>query len=214
MRESIDSRSARSLAVRIRTKDATRSGPEPKAENRSAWRGRDDQEARMTMGTKSANAGRKLAFARAAIVAGAIAIAAVAPVAAAAERGEQNGVGYEFGGWNADDRAQLESRAGSYPLMLGFAWSNAGNYLADVALKVEDAKGRTLVNLDECGPIVLLKLPAGSYRLTAARAGKVQTRAVQVTSGARSAKLYLYWPRDAAESGDPRPVEQSPAVTR
>jgi hypothetical protein len=68
-----------------------------------------------------------------------------------------------------------------------------GNYLADIAVTIKDAKGKTVIEHVADGPFFMARLPAGIYAVTARRNGEVQTRKVTIRSG-RLLTEYLRWP--------------------
>ena len=67
----------------------------------------------------------------------------------------------------------------------------ASNWRAEVAVTVKDAKGQTVFDLPSSGPYLLLKLPAGSYQVTATYQGKAQTR--RVSAGNTASLVTLQW---------------------
>jgi len=123
-----------------------------------------------------------------------------ASVFAAAEYGARNDVGYEVGGWGAEMTQALEQDARNYPVKLVFAWQGSGEYLADVLLTVRDDSGRRLLSLSDAGPIVLLKLVPGRYRIEAVRNGRAQRRTLEVGAHTHQQAVF-YWPRDEGSAG-------------
>jgi hypothetical protein len=70
---------------------------------------------------------------------------------------------------------------------------DSGNYLADVAVKVRDANGRTVIDGVSDGPWLYAKLPPGNYTASATYNDHTVTRQISVgRSGQRVA--YLRWP--------------------
>lgn len=112
---------------------------------------------------------------------------------AASERGLSNGVKYVVGGWSSETRRELMAQAVEYPVMLVFTWKDSGEYLADVRIEVRDAQNREVLMLAESGPIVLLGLAPGTYRIDVTRnhgAGHTRT----ITVGARTRRqAAFYW---------------------
>ncbi len=66
-----------------------------------------------------------------------------------------------------------------YSLKLIFARDN-GEYLADVGVQVRDSKGRTVLNTSSRGPVLLINLTAGSYKVSASLNGETKTQRVVV----------------------------------
>ena len=102
------------------------------------------------------------------------------------------GVRYLMGGVGTEAQERFKQRADDFNLMLVFTL-NEGNYIADVNVELQDAKGRTLVQDTADGPYFLAQVPPGRYTVSATYDGKTVKRNVQVGSrGARTA--YLRWP--------------------
>jgi hypothetical protein len=97
------------------------------------------------------------------------------------------------GGVGLDARAMLSSEARpEHDLKLVFAL-DTGNYLADLAVKVTDANGRTVIDGVSDGPWLYAKLPPGNYTATAMYKGESVTRRFNIgSSGQRIA--YFRWP--------------------
>lgn len=97
----------------------------------------------------------------------------------------EGAVGYFCGGVGADERRAMKVLEPAADLELLFVTAKRGGYLADAAVTVSDGKATRLAAVAD-GPICLLRLPAGSYRITADLGGA--TRTAQVLVGARSGK--------------------------
>ena len=82
---------------------------------------------------------------------------------------------------------------GNYNLKLLFAQQGSGEYLAEIGVKVVDGKGATVLDATSEGPFMLVKLPAGSYKVVAVNEGVSQTKPVTI-SAKGSASLAFYWP--------------------
>ena len=103
----------------------------------------------------------------------------------------------------ADDDP-LAAIAGGYNLQLVFATQGSGEYLADIKVLIADAKGNTLLDEESPGPIFFVKLPAGTYRISADFDGMPLRKSVTV-SDRRLQNLYFYWPLQASETEKRRP---------
>ena len=115
------------------------------------------------------------------------------------QKGNQNGIAFENGGWSIDSADAIKGRAGQFPVMLVFAWTE-GSYLSDVNVQVVNGKGDRLLSLNNLGPLVLIDLPKGDYMINVERNGKPQSRRVSVGSNTRT-KAVFHWPRDASDRG-------------
>lgn len=124
------------------------------------------------------------------VLAQACALAAAQSAAPAATGSASN---FRCGGVGEADQQRIKAEAGRHDLMLTFAVSN-GAYLADVDVRIADARGNVVVQGRCGGPIMLVDLPAaGSYKVTAQAEGRTQTKTVTAGGGKR-ASATLVWP--------------------
>ena len=72
------------------------------------------------------------------------------------------------------------------------------NAVVEHYVKLRDHK--TLLDAESPGPLFFVRLPAGSYRISADLNGTPVRKAVAV-SDRRRQNLYFYWPREAIEKG-------------
>ena len=105
-------------------------------------------------------------------------------------------IAYESSGIGDDD--PLAAIAGDYNLQLVFATQGSGEYLADVKVLIADGKGNTLLDAESPGPMFFVRLPAGSYRISADFHGVPLRKSVTI-SDRRRQNLYFHWPPDAGE---------------
>lgn len=104
----------------------------------------------------------------------------------------QNGISYVSGGVGTAQQQALKSMRKDYNLLLTFAVKKSGAYLADVKVKIQNAKGATLLDAVSSGPYFYARLAPGKYRVMAESKDKVLTQSVSI--GKRGAKdLYFYW---------------------
>jgi len=113
----------------------------------------------------------------------------------------QGDVRYVSGGIGVGERLELLAMHAEFNVHMTFAVKRAGNFIADVALRVEDAGGHTRLEAVSDGPWLYARLAPGRYTLHARYAGATQTRAFQVRAG-RHTELTLYWD-DPAATEDP-----------
>lgn len=101
---------------------------------------------------------------------------------------QEAGVRWVCGGVGAEERRELAALEPRANLKLLFVTQKRGGYLADVAVAVTEqgAKARRL-EIRSDGPVCLLDLPAGRYRVEASFGGT--QRGVEVKLGADAAKL-------------------------
>ena len=105
----------------------------------------------------------------------------------------QNAVAYLNGGAGDEEVQFIKQSMKDYSLALAFARqaSPRAEYVAEVTVTVKDAKGQTVFDLPSSGPYLLLKLPAGSYEVTATYQGKAQTR--RVSAGNAASLVTFQW---------------------
>jgi hypothetical protein len=100
---------------------------------------------------------------------------------------------YVTGGFGQDESCAMKAAAGNYGLMLTFA-ERDGSYVADVNVQIIDSGGRTVLQTVS-GPLLLVNLPAGKYRIAADYNGATRWRTVSV-GGSRHDRLTLTWPSE------------------
>ena len=111
--------------------------------------------------------------------------------AAIVESQHADGVRSLQGGVGEAEQQQMKAAAADYSLGLTFA-ADSGAYLADVAVRVLDAKGRAVFDTVVRNPIVLVDLPAGRYTVEATYQGRTQRSSVDLAKG-KSRALTLRW---------------------
>ncbi|MEP6558291.1 MAG: carboxypeptidase regulatory-like domain-containing protein [Burkholderiales bacterium] len=100
--------------------------------------------------------------------------------ATAPEVKQQDGISYVAGGISDDGQAKAKELGKDMPLHLVFAKSGTGHYMADVAVMIADKGGKTVFDLKSSDPLLYVKLPAGSYKVTAKGEDKTLERTVEV----------------------------------
>lgn len=103
----------------------------------------------------------------------------------------QGSISYISGGVTLDERDAMKPLAKDYNLRMGFAL-NVGNYVADVKVKVQSAKGKSVLDVVSDGPWLYAKLPAGKYKVTAEYDGQTITKSTSI-SGKKGASLNFVW---------------------
>jgi len=103
-------------------------------------------------------------------------------------------VSYLNGGIGKDQADSMRAMSGQYPVRMTFSERNQGldEFVADVHLRVTDARGRTVLDLPAQGPIFLLRLPQGAYSVEAERHGEVKSRRFDIVAG-RHENLAFSW---------------------
>jgi enamine deaminase RidA (YjgF/YER057c/UK114 family) len=134
------------------------------------------------------------------------------PVLAEEQVITRNNVSYVSGGVGIDSEERLKAQEKQFNLKLVLTLVE-GNYLADVAVTVQDGAGKKVLEHVTDGPIFLAKLPAGAYSVTAVHNGKTQTRKVSVRAD-RLHTEYLRWPSDPQRDVTLPPEGRETAPTR
>ena len=98
----------------------------------------------------------------------------------------QGSVQYVSGGIGLDESEALKAAAKDYPLALTFAAQVGGkaDYVADVTVAIHDGQGKPVLRATSEGPYMLVKLPAGDYKVSATYKGQTQERQVAVRAPA------------------------------
>lgn len=110
----------------------------------------------------------------------------------------QGGVRFVSGGIGESERYAMQAMKSDYNLNLLFAVKGSGKFLADVNVRIADAKGNTLVETVADGPYLFASLDPGNYTVTAEKDGIAKRQKVRVGSG-KTASLSFYW---TEEHGD------------
>ena len=134
------------------------------------------------------------AFAAAAVV---LAVSLSPAAFAAPTPQQQNGITYINGGVGQEEQTALKSQRADYNLLLTFATKQSGAYRSDVQLDITDAKGTNMLSVANTGPMFFAKLPAGTYRISAAAEGKTFKRTVKIGSAPKD--ITLHWENDAQD---------------
>jgi hypothetical protein len=96
---------------------------------------------------------------------------------------QQGNITFVSGGAGDEDRDALRQVENQYNLRLLFAARN-GDYLANVAVTLSDARGGAVLDTIAEGPIFYARVPPGRYRLTVSEQGQSQSRNISIGNGA------------------------------
>lgn len=107
---------------------------------------------------------------------------------------------YINGGIGRGEVHQIESQQADYNLHLTFSEGPKNDYVTHVVLRIADSRGRTVLALDDAGPLTNVMLPAGTYSVSTRYAGDEKTQKVTVGSG-RPTELNLHYPGSAPAAG-------------
>ena len=121
-----------------------------------------------------------------------LAMGALALGAHAAE-GSSAGVKWNCGGIGSDERRALEAQRGAAKLELTFVSRKRGGFLAGAQVTVKRGEA-TVATFEADGPICLLDLPAGAYRIEARLNDFTATTTARVPSSGRAPRALLRFP--------------------
>ena len=105
-----------------------------------------------------------------------------------------SGVTYVTGGTGTEAVDRLRAMEKDFNLKLVFALKN-GEYLADVDVSVVDAANHVVLNTLSEGPLLLAKLPAGNYQVSATYGRTTERRTVAVAPASLKT-LDFRWPTE------------------
>jgi len=131
---------------------------------------------------------------------GALALGLALPAAAATmtqgalpQARTANGIAYMSGGIGEAEAAAMKEEARHYPLSMVFSARKDNEYLADVHVDIKNKAGKEVLNTVSDGPIMLVKLPAGNYKVAAEVEGKTLQRSVRIPARGDE-QLNFHWP--------------------
>lgn len=86
------------------------------------------------------------------------------------------------GGVGDDSMTQLVAREKEFDLKL-FLVGQSGSYLSDIRVTILDSSGKGILLTTSEGPVLLAKLPAGTYTVKAQKNGHTLEQKINVTPG-------------------------------
>jgi hypothetical protein len=99
---------------------------------------------------------------------------------------------YLSGGIGKPESTAMKAEARHYPLSMIFSGNKDNEYLADVHVTIKDHTGKDVLSTVSEGPIMLVRLPAGSYTVIAEANGKSFKRSVHVQAKGER-QLSFHW---------------------
>ncbi len=114
------------------------------------------------------------------------------------EAQNQNGITYLSGGIGLDESTAMKAAAKDYTLMLTCSIQPTGQYLSDVKVSITDKSGSPVLDTMTDGPMLLVQLAPGQYRISAERDGNIVNRTVDIGSE-HPTRVNLSWPAGAAQ---------------
>lgn len=100
------------------------------------------------------------------------------------------------GGVGKAERDRFEAMSSDYNFKMQMATSG-GEFISDVNVQIKDAKGNAVLETVTEGPMLMAKLPSGTYLISATKFGETKTQTVQVSEKG-SKKINIFWRHDPA----------------
>jgi hypothetical protein len=107
----------------------------------------------------------------------------------------QGDVTFVSGGIGESELKAMQAIKGDYNLNLLFAVKGTGQFIADVDVRIADAKGNTVVETVADGPYLFARLKPGKYIVTAEKDGKVMRQKARV-GDRHTTSLLFYSPQE------------------
>jgi len=105
------------------------------------------------------------------------------------------GVSYASGGIGSDEAKAMRDAAADYPLALELAAAAGGprdEYISDARVEIRDRRGAPVLRTRTQGPLLLVRLPAGSHDVNVDWNGAHRHESVEV--GERPQRLLVEFP--------------------
>ncbi len=139
-----------------------------------------------------------LALAIATLAAGIIVAAPMlgADPVALPEQEIQDNISYMSGGVGKGEASALKRAAAGYPLELQFVQRAMprDESLADVSVKILDRSRTVVLDVVSQGPLLLARLPAGTYQIEADHDGVLKRQSVEIRAGKHERAVFVWAP--------------------
>jgi hypothetical protein len=103
-------------------------------------------------------------------------------------------VSYITGGIGLDESTAIKAAEKDFTLSLLFAQSKRGEYLSDVKVSIKDKAGKTVLEAVSDGPMLLARLPAGVYKISAEHDGNALSKTVRVEAKGVTRAVFVWQP--------------------
>lgn len=114
----------------------------------------------------------------------------------------QGAVSYVSGGVSEDEAQAMRAAAADYPLTLELAAPSGGprdEYVAGAKVDILDRQGNSVLNTTTEGPFLLVRLPAGTYKVDVAWNGAVKSKTVEIDGGKRQHVMLEFPPEHGSQ---------------
>ena len=103
-------------------------------------------------------------------------------------------VSYVTGGVGLDESDAIKAAEKDFSLSLLFAQTKRGEYLCDVKVSIKDKAGKTVLEAMADGPMLIARLPAGAYKISAEHEGVVLLRTVTINAKGVTRAAFVWQP--------------------
>ena len=90
-------------------------------------------------------------------------------------------VKYLSGGAGDEERSQLMAQWPQFPLLIVFS-AGGGDYAVPDSVRITNARGTPVLEVGQAGPMLMVNLPPGDYRVQARVGGSAQERSLHLGS--------------------------------
>jgi hypothetical protein len=98
---------------------------------------------------------------------------------------------YLSGGIGSDERDAMAAEAKKYNLKIVFA-TKGKSYLADIAVKIKDESGKTIIDATSDGPWFFTNISQGKYTVIATMKQEALSQKLEIKQSGQSV-LYFFW---------------------
>ncbi|MEZ5611409.1 MAG: hypothetical protein R3E45_13315 [Rhodocyclaceae bacterium] len=112
------------------------------------------------------------------------------------------------GGVGATERLRMHAIAGAYPLHMSFSAEPDKVSLTRVPVLIRNARGDTVFELSNAGPLLYVALPDGDYTVRATAEGVTEMRRVSIHAG-HPQDLRFLWSDGPGQVSGPNPGRAS-----
>lgn len=104
------------------------------------------------------------------------------------------------GGIGQQEAQYIAAQQGAYNLHMVFSEGPKNAYVTSVVLRIADARGRTVLALDDAGPLTNVNLPPGRYSVSTRYGPHERVHTIVVKPGT-PVDLFVHYPADPMSAG-------------
>jgi hypothetical protein len=120
---------------------------------------------------------------------------------------QQNGISYISGGAGSDEADALNRMSDQFNLKLTMSVPS-GQFTSPTSLIIEDASGKTVLDVKPSGPILLAKMPSGDYVINATAEGQKRMKKVHVPASGLESVALTWSPADEPNRAGDAPIPE------